>query len=66
MGEHTAENEAPERCPYDGQTVAWHLHEELDPRGNPRTNAAFIRCQWPAELDGLTTPIPPAEGDTDG
>lgn len=57
----SVENDAPERCPYDGQTLAWHLYSEPGTNGAPRTNAAFIGCQWPAELDGLAGVTPPAE-----
>lgn len=46
MAEHTAEKDA--RCPNDGQTLAWHLQAETGPRGEPRTNAEFIGCDWPA------------------
>lgn len=49
-----------ERCPNDGQTLAWHRHAELGPDGRPRTNAAFIGCDWPD-----TCPLPPGEGRTE-
>lgn len=41
----SAENDA--RCPYDGQTLAWHQHTEIGPDGKPRTNAEFSGCNWP-------------------
>lgn len=39
-------SELVERCPNDGQTAEWHQHTETGPDGNPRTNAAFIGCDW--------------------
>lgn len=47
-----------EACPHDGQSLAWHLASELGPDGQPRTNAAFIGCEWPA----ADRPNPPAKG----
>lgn len=45
----SAERDA--RCPHDGQSLAWHLVTERDPNDEPRTNADFIGCSWPAELE---------------
>lgn len=47
-----------ERCPYDGQTMAWHLHSD-QPEG--RTNGEFIGCDWVEKIpeDGDSVAGPP-------
>lgn len=38
-----------ERCPHDGQTLAWHQHAEVGHNGQSRSNGEFIGCTWPAD-----------------
>lgn len=55
---HPVEKGLPEwakcvRCPYDGQTIEWHLHAD-QPSG--RTNGEFIGCDWVEQIDTRVTP----------
>lgn len=57
MNEHSAASGLPdwakgERCPYDGQSIEWHLH--VDQPGG-RTNGEFIGCGWITRIDSRPT-----------